>query len=55
MRQVYLEGGATNLQVGIEEVMSYKTKVKSTIIWTLAALKMPENSNANANININGG
>lgn len=26
--QVYLEGGARNLQVGIKEVTSYKTKVK---------------------------
>lgn len=25
--QVYLEGGARNLQVRIKEVMSYKTKV----------------------------
>lgn len=35
--QVYLEGGARNLQVGIKEVTSYKTKPqknkKKMVIW----------------------
>lgn len=55
--QVYLEGGARNLQVGIKEVTSYKTKPqKNKKKWLFEfGLKNDRNARVNANFNISGG